>query len=76
MAPQQDVLERITVCIRVLLDPSSLGMVKDTFLTQCKESYAAFLKFKNDEVIRPQPALPHCPVYTLKPSSCTLASTP
>lgn len=49
----QDVLERITVCVRVLLDPSSLALVKDTFLTKCKESYAAFLKFKHDEVRRP-----------------------
>lgn len=44
---RQDVLERITVCARVLLDPESLALVRDTLLSKCRESFAAFLKFKN-----------------------------
>jgi len=47
-----DVLERITVCARVLLDPDSLSLVKDTLLTKCKMSYAAFLKFKQEEAAK------------------------
>ena len=45
--PPQDVLERISVCARVLLDPESLLLVKDTLLSKCRESFAAFLRFKN-----------------------------
>lgn len=40
-------LDRITLCVRVLLDPESLALVKDTLLCKCRESFAAFLKFKN-----------------------------
>lgn len=40
-------LERITICARVLLDPESLLLVKDTLLSKCRESFAAFLRFKN-----------------------------
>jgi hypothetical protein len=48
------VLERITFCTRVLLDPAALSLVKETLLHKCKESYAAFLHFKNDEASRSQ----------------------
>jgi hypothetical protein len=30
------VLERLTLCSRVLLDPDALGLLKEAFLTQCK----------------------------------------
>lgn len=51
-----DVLERVTVCARVLLDPESLLLVKETFLSKCKESYAAFLRFKQEEAAKTEKA--------------------
>ena len=51
-----DVLERVTVCARVLLDPDSLLLVKETFLSKCKESYAAFLRFKQEEAAKTEKA--------------------
>jgi len=43
-----DSLERISLCAKVLLDPSTAHLLDTTFLEKCRTSYASLLEFREE----------------------------